>query len=186
MILVIKCFPFNITLLILQQIMEKNGLMVSVWGPVGWKYLHSVAYGYPVNPLEYDAKNGLASGTTENNYKIFFTFVGKTLPCGLCRESYAKFITENPIRAKSRDELTRWLWEIHNMVNEKLGNGDKNEPFENTKEFYESFYDTKTEFNSIIHSKMRSWSEKLREFDVICFSVLTCWAGSLHTVVLPD
>ena len=119
--------------------MEKNGLMVSVWGPVGWKYLHSVAYGYPVNPLEHDAKNGLASGTTENNYKIFFTFVGKTLPCGLCRESYSKFITENPIRATSRSDLTRWVWEIHNMVNEKLGNGDKNESFEETNAFYESF-----------------------------------------------
>ena len=119
--------------------MEKNGLMVSVWGPVGWKYLHSVSYGYPVNPLEYDAKNGLPSGTTENNYKMFFTFAGKTLPCGLCRESYAKFITQNPIRAKSRDDLTLWLWEIHNMVNDKLGVTYTDNSFENVKKCYESF-----------------------------------------------
>ena len=119
--------------------MEKNGLMVSVWGPVGWKYLHSVAYGYPVNPLEYDAINGLANGTTENNYKIFFTFAGKTLPCGLCRESYARFLTQNPIRSKNRDELTRWLWEIHNMVNDKLGLTYTDNSFENVNTFYESF-----------------------------------------------
>lgn len=118
--------------------MDNNGLMVSVWGPVGWRYLHCVSFGFPVNPRAYDAEKGLVPGTTENNYRVFFSLAGKTLPCRLCRESYEKFISDNPIRTGSRQELTRWLWEIHNMVNKKLGI-DEPTFFEEVTELYESF-----------------------------------------------
>lgn len=104
-------------------------MMVSRWGPPGWKYLHSVAHGYPESPSEYDAQK----------YKIFFTAVGKTLPCRLCRESYVNFVTENPVRTGSRQELTRWLWEIHNKVNDKLGRTYKTSDFDSTTKYYESF-----------------------------------------------
>lgn len=119
--------------------MNNNGLMVSVWGPVGWKYLHSVAHGYPVNPQEFDTKNGFPPGTTENNYKMFFKFVGKTLPCRLCRDSYGIFTGENPIRLQSRQELTRWLWEIHNKVTDKIDHTREHPTFESVSELYESF-----------------------------------------------
>lgn len=119
--------------------MQNNGMMVSMWGPPGWKYLHTVAHGYPENPDEYDSLHKNPVGSTESNYKMFFTLVGKTLPCRLCRESYVKFVGENPVRAKSRAELTRWLWEIHNKVNDKLGRTYKYSDFESISEFYESF-----------------------------------------------
>jgi len=99
---------------------ENNGLTVSTWGPVGWVYIHSVSFGYPVSPSDFDIKNGNPIGTTENNYRMFFKFVGKTLPCKFCRNSYDKFTAEIPIRLESRDALTHWLWEIHNKVNGKL------------------------------------------------------------------
>ena len=114
-----------------------NGMMVSMWGPPGWKYLHSVAHGYPVSPSEYDLLNGNAAGSTESVYKTFFSLVGKTLPCRLCRESYSQFVRENPVRTGSREELTRWLWEIHNKVNDKLGRAQYD--FDSTSNYYESF-----------------------------------------------
>ena len=117
--------------------MTSNGMVVSVWGPPGWKFLHTVAHGYPELPDEFDHVCGNPAGTTESNYKNFFTLVGDTLPCGLCRESYKRFIFENPVRATSRDDLTRWLWEIHNEVNKKLERSYTSADFESVTNSYE-------------------------------------------------
>jgi hypothetical protein len=116
-----------------------GGMMVSMWGPPGWRFLHSVAHGYPESPSDFDEKNGIPLGTTELNYKNFFTLIGSTLPCGLCRESYVNFIAENPIRASSRADLTKWLWEIHNKVNQKLGREYAKSDFESVYQFYERY-----------------------------------------------
>lgn len=114
-------------------------MMVSMWGPPGWRYLHTVAHGYPESPTAYDSLNENPVGSTESNYKIFFTFVGKTLPCRICRESYTKLVSENPVRTESRRELTRWLWEIHNGVNKKLGRTYKESDFNSITKYYEKF-----------------------------------------------
>lgn len=116
-----------------------NGMLVSMWGPPGWRYLHSVAHGYPESPADYDSLHENPVGSTESNYKMFFSMVGKTLPCRLCRDSYIQFVSENPVRAGSRQELTRWLWEIHNKVNEKLGRTYEFADFDSTTKYYEGF-----------------------------------------------
>lgn len=121
--------------------MEKNGMVTGIWGKVGWIYLHSVAHGYPVNPEDFDQEKGYIIGTTRSNYHNFFILIGDTLPCKFCRDSYKKFIAENPIRLNSRLELTKWLWEIHNMVNKKLGKkyNSTDVSFENIYNKYESY-----------------------------------------------
>ena len=96
-------------------------MQVAVWGPVGWKFLHSVAHGYPEIPEEFDEEHNLPKGTTAANYTSFFNSLGNVLPCKYCRDSYMKFIKESPIRTESRYSITKWLWEIHNKVNNKLG-----------------------------------------------------------------
>ena len=96
-------------------------MQATVWGPVGWKFLHSVAHGFPENPAEFDAENGLPLGTTANNYKQFFVLVGHVLPCRYCRDSYHEYVRFEPPVTASRATLTRWLWDIHNKVNHKLG-----------------------------------------------------------------
>lgn len=101
--------------------MQNNGLITQVWGAPGWLYLHSVSFGYPVNPDHYDEINDFEPGTTRSNYKRFFSSVGDTLPCKYCRNSYKEFILEDPIQLDSREDLTKWLWRIHNRVNLKLG-----------------------------------------------------------------
>lgn len=120
--------------------MEKNGMTTSTWGSPGWVFLHSVAHGYPVNPDQYDTENEFEPGTTRSNYSKFFSSVGNTLPCKFCRISYNVFKKNNPIRLDSRLDLTRWLWEIHNEVNEKLGKEyDEDISFEAITKKYESF-----------------------------------------------
>ena len=82
------------------------------WGPSGWKLLHSIAGDYPENPDEYD----------KNNYKIFFETLPHILPCIYCRNSLTDYYSQFPIDKSldKRKNLDRWLYNIHNLVNDKL------------------------------------------------------------------
>ena len=76
------------------------------WGPSGWKLLHSITFSYSKEKKEF--------------YKEFFFNIAFVLPCKFCRKSYSEYITELPVDVSSKENFTKWLWKIHNKVNEKL------------------------------------------------------------------
>lgn len=82
-----------------------------VWGPPGWTFLHSITLNYPENPTIKE----------KENYSNFFNLLSEILPCERCKEHYKKNIKENPINLNSKEELTKWLFDIHNKVNESNG-----------------------------------------------------------------
>ena len=91
-----------------------NGLMTKVWGPPGWVFLHSVTFGYPIEP----------TFAQKEHYRNFFTNIGNIFPCKYCRDSYKVFLQEIPLDnavLDTRNNLVEWLWKIHNRVNKKLG-----------------------------------------------------------------
>lgn len=99
------------------------------WGPALWTTLHTMSFDYPENPTE----------EQKNNYSNFFHSLKYVLPCGVCRQHYAKSIEQtNPIEPalKNRDTLSRWLVDFHNTVNKRL-----NKPivsYESVKEKYDA------------------------------------------------
>ena len=115
-----------------------NGLMTRLWGPSGWLFLHCVTFGYPykidpTNPEHLEK---------QNDYYRFFYYLGKVLPCKYCRNSYDEFFMKNSLlpHLGSRKELAKWLYNVHNMVNDKLGVPTCQQPsFEEIEERYESF-----------------------------------------------
>ena len=113
-----------------------NGMMTKVWGPAGWMFLHSVAFGYP---QEIDGKDP-EHVMKRQSYKLFFESIGHVLPCKYCRESYQQYARDMPIDnfLDTRRGLCRWLYAIHNMVNEKLDVPKGEIPtFEAVEKFYE-------------------------------------------------
>lgn len=82
------------------------------WGPSGWILLHSIAYKYPLKPTI----------IIQNKYKRFYLILPKILPCKYCRNSLKEFYKELPIDnfLASRNKLTKWIYLIHNKVNDKL------------------------------------------------------------------
>ena len=115
-----------------------NGMMTKVWGPAGWLLLHCITFGYPyaINP------NNLDHAYKQDHYKTFFNMVGHVLPCKYCRESYIEFAKETPIDnfLDTRENLCKWLYIIHNKVNNKLGVAEDCIPtFGEVQEFYEKF-----------------------------------------------
>ena len=115
-----------------------NGLMTRIWGPSGWLFLHCISFGYPykidpTNPEHLEK---------QNDYYRFFYYLGKVMPCKYCRTSYMDFFNkQSPISSLgSRKEFTKWLYDIHNMVNDKLGVPECEIPkFEEIEEKYQSF-----------------------------------------------
>jgi hypothetical protein len=77
------------------------------WGPSGWKLLHLITFSKPQN------------ATTICD---FFETLAYVLPCKFCRASFSEYILEDPVQTSCRDpvELQKWLWRLHNRVNEKL------------------------------------------------------------------
>ena len=110
-----------------------NGLLTKIWGPALWIGLHSIAFGYPTEPTD-DEKKG---------YRTFFESIQHVLPCLYCRISYYEFISSNETELiddvfLNRDNLTLWLFNLHNKVNNKLGM-DYGITYDEHKKKYESY-----------------------------------------------
>lgn len=103
----------------------------SVWGPPAWLFLHSITFNYPDKPSQNDKKY----------YSIFFDSLKNVIPCPICRKHYSDNLIKIPIRLDSRDELIRWLIDIHNSVNKS--NHKPTLSYESVYEKYDKLYNKK-------------------------------------------
>ena len=103
---------------------------VNKWGPGGWIFLHTITFNYPEKPTNQDKKK----------YINFFNSIGDVLPCKYCRDSYNIYIKHIPIKyfIDSREGITYWLYNIHNLVNNKIFK-DEHITFLEVVKKYESF-----------------------------------------------
>ena len=80
------------------------------WGPAAWKFFEATAFGYPDNPSD-DEKAAAFN---------FFESLRYLLPCEKCKEHYRENFEALPVNVESRDTLSRWVVEFHNIVNVSL------------------------------------------------------------------
>lgn len=84
----------------------------ALWGADMWNVLHYITFSYPENP----SKNEI------ENMRIFFTNIGKVLPCEKCRYHYGLNLQKFPLSdtvLSSRYKLISWLVDVHNDVNKR-------------------------------------------------------------------
>lgn len=96
------------------------------WGPSGWQLFHLIAF-----------------KTAPEDAREVLDDMKDILPCKFCRASTTEFVKKNP----PRKPYGQWLYEIHNMVNNKLRTQCAEDPkvinpgpdptFEEIKERYE-------------------------------------------------
>ncbi|KAH7702737.1 Protein F56C11.3 [Aphelenchoides avenae] len=91
-----------------------------------WNLLHTMAAYYPDKPTPVE----------KDDMKSTLTSLSKTYPCPHCAEDFRKDIKEHPPRLENRETLSKWMCEMHNRVNTKLGK----DTFDCTKVF-ERWYD---------------------------------------------
>lgn len=80
------------------------------WGPSGWRLLHLIA------------ADTLDDARREHTFQ-WFQLLPFVLPCKYCRASLQEYYDEQPLTIdmlKSPETFGRWLYDIHNRVNEKL------------------------------------------------------------------
>ena len=99
------------------------------WGPSGWRLLHSITFTY--NPV-----------SDKVAVRKVFESLPFVLPCKYCRTSLSSYMKELPLEPalESKSKLSKWLWMIHNKVNDKLKdqgiNTKQNPSFHQVEVFY--------------------------------------------------
>jgi hypothetical protein len=96
------------------------------WGPAGWRLLH-LSVTTPLNGRDFD------------KIKDFYRLLPFVLPCKFCRESLSKYYLKRPLPT-DYEQMNRWLYDIHNEVNDKLRSQNllkkPNPPFEQVQNEY--------------------------------------------------
>lgn len=88
--------------------------MTSIWGPLGWITLHSVATLYPENPTQ--AERDLVSSWLE--------MFRDTITCAHCKSHFGTVLQTYqklfPNMMASRQEFAMFTFRVHNAVNRRL------------------------------------------------------------------
>ena len=92
---------------------DLNGIAPCIFGPPLWMFLHLLSFSYPDYPDE----------ILKKNIFNFFKNLGLVLPCSECKNHYesnfAILNLENSLG--SRDLLTKWVYDLHVLVNKQTG-----------------------------------------------------------------
>jgi FAD-linked sulfhydryl oxidase len=99
-----------------------------VWGPHMWFFLHTTAMTYPVRP----------NAITKKKYYEFIQNLPLFIPIENMSGQFTKLLDEYPIQPylDTKESFIRWVWFIHNKINEKL-----EKPKITLNEFYKKYYE---------------------------------------------
>ena len=120
-----------------------SNLDPKVWGPHYWFFLHTIAMTYPHHP----------NAVTKKKYYDLVQNIPLFIPIEAMASDFSKLIDQYPISSylDNRESFIRWVWFIHNKINEKL-----EKPKISLNSFYVKYYeeykpkDAKTkEYNKI-------------------------------------
>ena len=84
----------------------------TVWGPHYWFFLHTISMSYPNRP----------NAVTKKKYYEFIQNLPLFIPVESISGELSKLIDEYPIAPylDNRESFVRWVWFIHNKINQKL------------------------------------------------------------------
>jgi len=133
----------------------------NVWGPHFWFFLHSISMSYPNRP----------NAVTKKKYYDFILNIPLFIPVENISTVMSKLLDEYPVLPylDNRESLVRWMWFIHNKINQKL-----EKPQITLNDFYIKYYEAYKPTNV----KMREYY-KLRE-KIIYGSILVTMLGSIY------
>ena len=132
-----------------------------IWGPHYWFFLHTVAMTYPHHP----------NAVTKKKYYEFVQNLPLFIPVEQISKEFEKLIDLYPITPylDNRDSFVRWMFFIHNKINEKL-----EKPEITLNDFYVEYYNA-----------YKSQDEKLAEYSklkhkLIYFGILVSTLGIIY------
>jgi hypothetical protein len=81
---------------------------------LGWDFIYSIIFNYPQYSYE-------LSNVRYNGYIKFFHYLKYVLPCKKIRESYSKYITQQPIEnnMEKREDLILWCYNLEKYLKKR-------------------------------------------------------------------
>jgi hypothetical protein len=132
-----------------------DGMLVSVWGPASWHFLHTMSFNYPVKPTLKDKKH----------YRDFIINLQHVLPCKYCRMNLTNNFKKKPLKMcdmASRDTFSRYIYELHETINKML-NKKSNLTYCEVRDRYENFRSRCTEEKPRIFNFKKSKTKRNKE-----------------------
>ena len=108
-----------------------DGMMTAIWGPPMWHMLHTISFNYPIKPSKED----------KQNYYDFYMNIKHILPCRYCRDNIKNNLKLLPLNKKvfkSRDTLSKWVYDLHEIINKMLDK-KSNLTYDMVRDRYEHF-----------------------------------------------
>ena len=139
---------------------SNNGMLVAIWGPSAWHFMHTMSFNYPVNP----------SIQNKKHYREYILNLVNILPCGKCRKNLKENFKKLPLRMihmESRNSFSRYVYDLHELVNHMLGK-KSGLSYEQVKERYEHFRarcasSSTSSPNGELLPKMKNYTLKIKE-----------------------
>lgn len=99
----------------------------NVWGPHYWFFLHTISMTYPHQP----------NAVTKKKYYEFIQNLPLFIPVETMSGEFSKLIDQYPVTPylDNRESFIRWVWFIHNKINQKL-----EKPTITLSEFHVKYY----------------------------------------------
>ena len=79
-------------------------------GKAGWLILHAMSVKYPLQPTEKD----------KDRMRAFLKYFSEQYPCSECANHFVKYLQVHPPLLECRDDISRYLCQLHNEVNKFL------------------------------------------------------------------
>ena len=108
----------------------------TIWGPHAWFFLETITMAYSTEPTFQEKKAA----------EKFFKSLGTMIPCEKCRTNYKKHLKKHPLSEEvlsSRDNLFKWIVDVHNSVDPK-----KQKTYDETFKYYTNKYGYKVTNNN--------------------------------------
>ena len=99
-----------------------------IWGPHYWFFLHTIAMSYPLHP----------NAVTKKKYYDFVQNIPLFIPVESMAGEFSKLLDQYPVQPylDNKESFIRWMWFIHNKINQKL-----EKPQISLNEFYVKYYE---------------------------------------------
>ena len=99
-----------------------------IWGPHYWFFLHTIAMSYPDHP----------NAVTKKKYYDFVQNIPLFIPVESMAGEFSKLLDQYPVQPylDNKESFIRWMWFIHNKINQKL-----EKPQISLNEFYVKYYE---------------------------------------------
>jgi len=132
-----------------------------IWGPHYWFFLHTLAMCYPNYPND----------VTKKKYYDFIQNLPMFIPIDEISTQFILLLDKYPVQPylDNRESFIRWMWFIHNKINEKL-----EKPKITLNDFYTKYY---KEYKSTDKKLFEYY--KMRE-KVIYGSIIMIVVGSIY------